>query len=150
MKKVVIIIAILAEVVLFAVYIANNRNKADTNEILLSGTIEVTDVDISSELSAKVVAVGCMEGDMVQKGDMLLKLESKAIRAQLRAAEATQKTAQSQVSIAKERFENARKTFRRYANLYKTKALSESIYDDVSTAYRTASDTYTIGILLMR
>ncbi|MCD6569320.1 MAG: efflux RND transporter periplasmic adaptor subunit [Deltaproteobacteria bacterium] len=146
MKKKLVFLLILAGVVLLAaLYMVMSRNHTGVGEITLSGTIEVTDVDISPELSAKVVSVGCRGGDRVQKGDMLLQLESEAIRAQLRAAEAAQKTAQSQVSIAKERFENTRKTFRRYANLYRTKAVSESIYDDAFTAYRTASDTYTMA-----
>ncbi len=146
MKKGISAGIILIAGILTVLYILYTHNNSNTEEIRLSGTIEVVDVDISPEMSGRVILLNHIEGDPVRKGEILLKLDSKGIMTELRAAKAVEKTAVARVSIAKEQMGNAKKNFYRYKKLFSKHAISESSYDDIETAFKTASDTYVISL----
>jgi HlyD family secretion protein len=111
-------------------------------EIMLSGTVEVTEVEISPELSAKVVTLYHREGDEVQEGDPLLDLDRSDLETRLREAEAARRAAAAQVSLARAKMANAQQDFNRSLKLYQTKAISASAYDAAKTACEVAKDSY--------
>ncbi|MFH2038542.1 MAG: efflux RND transporter periplasmic adaptor subunit, partial [Chloroflexota bacterium] len=88
---------------------------ADTAQVLtVSGVIEVTQVAIASQLSGRVQAVFAKEGDPVNAGeelirleDDLLQLQQKAASAAVVSAEAAVKTAQLGVTSAQTRYDLA-------------------------------------------
>jgi HlyD family secretion protein len=141
-KKQVIIpigILLLLGVLSLFFYYGNHRGP---RELLLSGTVEVTEVEISPELSAQVTTLHHREGDEVKEGDPLLDLDKSNLEAQLRAAQAARQAAQAQVSLARAKMENAQRDYNRNFQLYQAKAISASAYDAIKTAYEIAKNTY--------
>jgi HlyD family secretion protein len=140
-KQVIIPIGILLVLIIISLLVYFQRVRGP-RELLLSGTVEVTEVEISPELTAKVVTLYHREGDEVEEGNPLLDLDKSNVEAQLRAAEAAQQAAESQGSLARAKMENAQRDFNRSRKLYQSKAISESAFDAAQTAYEIAKDTY--------
>lgn len=139
-QRAVPLIILLLLVVLFAVVYSRIRNASGV--LLLSGTVEVTEVEISPELSAKVATLYHREGDEVEEGDSLLELDKSDLESRLRAAEAAQQAAEAEVSLYRAKMANAQRDYTRSLKLYKAKAISASAFDAATTAYQIARDTY--------
>ena len=65
-----------------------------------NGRIEAVQIDVSTKIAGRVSAVSRAEGDLVQPGDELARMDSAQLRAQLRRAEAEIASAKSQVAQA--------------------------------------------------
>jgi membrane fusion protein, multidrug efflux system len=91
---------------------------------------------IASATSGNVEKADFQTGDHVKKGDILVKIDSDILDAQI-------KSARSSVDIAKVTLENSSKNHERYSELLKTKAVSQQIYDDSFTSYTTAKANLT-------
>jgi HlyD family secretion protein len=118
------------------------RSQRGARTLLLSGTVEVTEVEISPELSAKIVALHHWEGDQVKEGDPLLDLDRSDLETRLWEAEAAKRAAAAQVSLARARMENSERDYNRYLQLYQAKVISASVYDGIKTAYEVAKKTF--------
>jgi HlyD family secretion protein len=118
------------------------RNQRGIRTLQLSGTVEVTEVEISPELSAKIVALHHWEGDQVKEGDPLLDLDRSDLETRLRQAEAARRAAAAQVSLARAKMENSQRDYNRNLQLYQAKVISASNYDAMKTAYDVAKNTY--------
>jgi len=71
-------------------------------EITFTGILKSkNEVDLNSKISGKVEAVYVEEGDRVSRGQLLVKLEDKELRAQLEQARASLRMAQAQTSQAR-------------------------------------------------
>lgn len=70
------------------------------NAITLSGTIEATDVILSSKLNARVNAVNAEEGDRVAKGKVLVQLRPDEFRDQANQAQASLANAEAKLREA--------------------------------------------------
>jgi HlyD family secretion protein len=140
-KQVIIPVGILLILIIISLLVYFQR-LSGPRELLLSGTVEVIEVEIAPELSAKVATLYHREGDAVKAGDPLLDLDKSNVEAQLRAAEAARQAAESQGSLARAKMENAQRDFNRSRKLYLSKAISESTFDAAETAYKIAQDTY--------
>lgn len=66
-----------------------------------SGFIEAVQVDIAGELGGQIVAIPVREGDKVQAGDVLVELDSDALEAQIRQAEAAVEAAEARLARVK-------------------------------------------------
>ena len=117
------------------------RSQRGARELRLSGNVEVTEVEISPELSAKIVALHHWEGDQVKEGDPLLDLDQSDVLTRLREAEAAKRAAAAQVALARARMENSQRDYNRYLQLYQAKVISASNYDAFKTAYEVAQKT---------
>ena len=82
----VIIIAVIAVVVWQVLGTASSESSAD---ILSSGFIEARDVSISLETGGRIVDIAADEGDSVDAGMPLVRLDDSLLRAQRQQAEAT-------------------------------------------------------------
>jgi HlyD family secretion protein len=140
-KQVIIPVGILLVLMVIALLVYY-QSHGGARELLFSGTVEATEVEISPELSAKVATLYHQEGDEVEEGDSLLDLNKSDVEAQLRAAEAAQQAAEDQSSLALAKMENARRDFDRSLQLYRAKAIAESAFDAAKTAYEIAKNTY--------
>ncbi|MFQ6131752.1 MAG: efflux RND transporter periplasmic adaptor subunit [Armatimonadota bacterium] len=90
-----------AELPLVEVATAQTGEVAETLT-LRSGTVEARDeVDLAAQASGTVDAVLVSEGDEVRKGQVLVKIESEALQAQVDQARASVKLAQARLSQAK-------------------------------------------------
>jgi HlyD family secretion protein len=139
-KQVIIPLIILVLLALIVIIYFQTHRGAET--ILLSGTVEVTEVEISPELSAKVSTLYHREGDKVEEGDSLLDLDNTELEARLREAEAAEQAAAAQNSLAQAKMANAQRDYDRSLKLYQAKAISESAFDAAETAYEIAKNTY--------
>jgi HlyD family secretion protein len=140
----ILLIAFLVLAVIVALVVIHIRNAA--GELLLSGTIEVTEVEISPELSARVTALYHREGDRVTTGDPLFDLDKSTVETQLHAAEAAMRAALAQVALARARKENAERDYNRSFQLYQTKVISASTFDAVTTAYNVAKNAHETAV----
>ncbi len=86
-----------------------------------SGTVEATDVMIAPELSGRVVEVLVNEGDSVNAGDVLFRLDDTLLQAQRKVAAAALDTAKAAASTA----ESAAATAQSQYDLTLTAALAE-------------------------
>jgi HlyD family secretion protein len=118
------------------------QTRSGSREIMLSGTVEVIEVEISPELSAKIITLHHREGDEVEGGDPLLDLDGSDLEARLREAEAAKQAIEAEVSLYRAKMANAQRDFNRSLKLYRAKAISESTFDAAKTAYAIAKDSY--------
>ncbi|MCP4107482.1 MAG: efflux RND transporter periplasmic adaptor subunit [Desulfobacteraceae bacterium] len=99
-----------------------------TNQIM--GIVDFdTQSGISSELSGLIKEQSVVEGAVVKKGDVLVRLNTDFIGKNI---EITKKQAE-QVGI---KIQNTRKNLKRYKTLFKEAATSEKVYDDLADSLR--------------
>jgi HlyD family secretion protein len=139
-RRAAIPIIILLLLALIALIYYQTRN--GSREILLSGTVEVTEVEISPELSAKVVTLYHREGDEVQEDDPLIDLDGSDLEAKLREAEAAKQAIGAEAALARAKMANAERDYNRSLKLYQAKAISASAFDAAKTSHEIAKDAY--------
>jgi HlyD family secretion protein len=122
---VLVIVLLIAATIYFDIF---RKMKGGGNAIEGSGTIEVTEIDISGKIAGRVASLPKTEGETVEKGDLLVRLEYDELSAQRNSAAA---------SLA-----NAEKNFRRINELYKSGSVSKSQMDNAETAFRVARANY--------
>jgi len=76
-------------------------------EIAASGTIEATEVVISSKVSGNVVKLLFTEGDIVSKGDILAQVENSQLSAVYRQALGAQNQAKANLALAQSNYNRA-------------------------------------------
>ncbi|MBV1777169.1 efflux RND transporter periplasmic adaptor subunit [Burkholderiaceae bacterium DAT-1] len=102
--------------------------------ILASGTLAFgTEVDLRSELTAKVADILVKEGDMVDKGQVLIKLEPENYRNAIDFNEAGLRQARLDIEQKKASLELQRREFDRTKRLYEAKMIDGSKYDNAKS-----------------
>ena len=84
-----------------------------SSDLLVTGTMEATEVDVSAKYAGRITALPVREGDPVTAGQILVRLDDAELRAQVRLSEAALKTSQAQLrdllaGSRKEEIEEAR------------------------------------------
>jgi HlyD family secretion protein len=77
-------IAVLGAVLFTAV--CSTGERPEVPEILASGTIEATEVEVAARIPERIQAVFFREGDRVEKGDLLIRLETLELGLQVKVA----------------------------------------------------------------
>jgi len=97
-----------------------------------SGRLQAVDVaEIRPEVSGRITEVHFEDGDLVKAGDVLFVIDPRPYEAAVARAEA-------RVSTAKTNFEYAKLEMNRAANMIKTEAVAQRIYDERFNAYEVA------------
>ncbi len=97
-KRKRIILPILIAAALAVIYLIFLKNKAgDGTQILVSGNIEVTTVDVAFKIPGKMDKLLVEEGDYVKEGQLIAVLEHRDLLAQKAKAEAALVTARSKI-----------------------------------------------------
>jgi HlyD family secretion protein len=78
-----------------AYFLYTQYSQSDDGQLTASGTIEATDITISSEISGRIDEVLAEQGDTVETGQLLLKLDSTLLEAQRDQAAAALETAKA-------------------------------------------------------
>jgi len=86
---------------------------------------------VASQTSGVVESIKFEAGDKVKKGDLLLKIDSEILDAQIASLKAS-------VNIAKIDLENSTRDYSRYKELMKQKSISQKVYDDSYFRYNTS------------
>jgi HlyD family secretion protein len=89
--------------------------------ILASGTVEITEADVSSRISSRVTSLEKDEGQQVTKGETMAMLDNSIVAAQKDAAAAM--------------FANARDIYTRSKNLFESNSISEQQFESAQAAY---------------
>jgi len=129
-------------------------NKKDPNTILVSGTIETTNVTVSSKSNGQVKLISVKEGDKVKAGDLLLEIDHDLLDIQLRQSEAGVEFSDAQLKLlksgarkedirqsqevvnqAKINLDQAKQDMERMSSLYETNTVTKKQYDDAIARY---------------
>lgn len=127
------------------------------NLIEVTGTIEATNVTVSSKVNGEVISIFKDEGDKVSVGDTLLIIDPTIYKLKLREAEALLLSAEAQYELVrngarKEDIQQAEQLLKqseinlqtaqndkiRFENLYQTKSISKKQYEDAVAKYELA------------
>ncbi|MDQ3018964.1 MAG: efflux RND transporter periplasmic adaptor subunit [Bacteroidota bacterium] len=136
-------------------------SKQPLNEINASGTIETTDVIISSKGAGQIKNILIDEGSNVKKDELLMNLDHDLLDIQLRQAQASADQANAQlkllqsgarkedINLAEEQVEQAKINLdqalvdkERFAKLYESSTITLKQYEDVSLRYNLALNQF--------
>jgi HlyD family secretion protein len=125
------------------------------NDALVSatGTLEATEIRVSSQVSGVVWDVRIEEGSRVAAGDTIAVIDSTDWNYQWRQAEANLRATEAQLRLAIEgprqedlrqaeaAYENAHNDLRRMEELYRSRTITEKQFEDARTRYTVAEQT---------
>jgi len=110
-----------------------------TEIVVANGKIQpVVHAQIGPEVSGEIIELPVKEGQLVKKGDLLLKIKPDFYVAQRNQAEASYKNSLAGQSTAEATLHKAEAEFRRNQGLMSQKLVSESVFDEVKAAYEVA------------
>ncbi len=137
------------------------KDKEPENEINASGTIEATDVTISSKIAGQIRDILVDEGSLIKTDDVLVMLDHELLDIQLRQAAAGVDIAQAQLDLllsgarkedivlaqdqvesAKINLDQAAADKERFQQLYSTYTITLKQLEDVLTKYEIALNQY--------
>jgi HlyD family secretion protein len=101
MKKRIFIILALVAVAVAGVYAYRGANRTPENRIVVSGNIELTEVNIAFKTAGRLIERTVDEGDSVKKGQIVARLDRDQLVAQRDREVAGLESAQSQLAQAK-------------------------------------------------
>jgi HlyD family secretion protein len=155
MGVVIILLAIIAAVLVWRAYFQKKGGEAT---LLLSGNMEVTEVNVGFKLAGRVIALAVEEGQQVRKDDLLARLDNAELAsivsqnramlqeaisrlAELKAGSRPQEVEQAKANLRAQEAELARvkKDYDRAEILHKNGAISTAQFDAAKSAYEARS-----------
>lgn len=110
-----------------------------TETVFASGKIQPeVEVKISSEVSGEVIELPIEEGQKVQKGDLLVKINPDIYLAAVNRSLASVNSSKAQVGSAKAQLIEAEKIFNRNKKLYDQKVISDAEFDNIQRTFEVA------------
>lgn len=129
----------------------------DESRIQATGTIESTNVTISSRNAGEIKSIIAAEGERVNAGDTILMIDHEVLGFQLEQAAASEQISEAQLKLllkgarsedikqAEEmmkqteiNFNLAKNDFARYSKLWDSKSITRKQYEDISARYQVA------------
>ncbi|QSS97874.1 efflux RND transporter periplasmic adaptor subunit [Psychroflexus sp. ALD_RP9] len=109
---------------------------SNNNTLQTSGKIKaVNQAQISTRIMGYIESVPVKVGQEVQKGDVLVQLNSQDLIAK-------KAQAQAQIAKAKSHLLNLEKNYNRFKNLLDKQSISQKEFDDIKMAYQMAKESY--------
>src|SRR3989442_845228 len=110
-----------------------------TEIVVANGKIQpVVQVKISPEVSGEIIELPVKEGQMIKKGDLLLKIKPDFYIANRNQAEASYKSSVASKATGEANLRKAEAEFKRTADLFKNKLVSDSVYDEIKAGFDVA------------
>ncbi len=153
MKKVFPIITILVAGIVSGCSGSNNHNKIEA-----SGTIEATNVTVSSKVSGQVLKLNFREGDLVKEGDTLMTIDHDNLSIQLQQAVAGEEQSAAQLQLMKEgarsedikqaedavkqakaNYDLAKQDRERNEKLFRSQSITQQQFDNIISRYDIAA-----------
>ena len=97
-KRILLFAAFLAVAALFTFFLVRNQQNNRKNGLWVSGTIELTEVDCAFKISGLIKELRFDEGDSVNKGDLIARLDARELEDRREKARASLTMAESRVS----------------------------------------------------
>ena len=94
-----------------------------------------TEVQISAQVSARIVALPFDEGDLVRAGDVVVRLDARDLAAQLDSAKAQLKSEEARLEGARAAFATASIEYNRRKELFSTKDISKADLERAQAEY---------------
>ena len=132
---------------------------ARPSPLILTGMVEVKEIDVASKIPGRIDTLYVQKGDSVHKGQVLARLESKEIEAKVAQARAVMEAARAKWDMAKRgarpeekeaveklylqakhQFEFAQKTYERVQKVYRDSVISAQQLDEVTFKYNAAKE----------
>ena len=156
-KKIYWIVGIVAVVLIALIFYKKSQGAGDQNKVFTqsSSIQDITEtvaangkiqpeinVKISSEISGEIIELHVVEGQGVQKGDLLIKINPDIYISALNRVEASLNSSKADLANAKARkvqvdakLRNAKKTYDRNKTLFEQGAISEAEFENRETEY---------------
>ena len=165
MKRLVVLILIAAAIggALYYYFFVREKKEGETI-IRVSGNIEATEADVGFKIPGRIMNRFYEEGDWVEKGKVLAKLDDEDLRQRLDLAKATLMSAQAKLSklLAGSRPEelgqaeanlqqaqydlkNKEIQYERMKTLYERRVIPKETFDNAETSYKVAKATLQIA-----
>ena len=157
MKRVLLLVIIAIGIAGLLYYLFTREKEKETTFIKVSGNIEATEVDVGFKVSGRIVSRFFEEGDRVDQGKVLAKLDDEDLRNRLEVARATLMSAQARLSklLAGSRPEEIRQAeanlhqaefdlgnkqvqYERMKGLYERGVIAKEAFDNAETMYKIA------------
>ena len=95
--KIAAVVAVLVALGLVGMWASRQLFTADERAMAVTGTIEALQVDVSPKITGRVMQLTVREGQPVEKGQVLIRLDTDELTAELRRMEAAVITAEAQL-----------------------------------------------------
>ncbi len=110
-----------------------------TELVLANGRIQpVLQVKISAEVSGEIIDLPVKEGQKVNKGDLLVRIKPDFYVAATNQANASYKSTLAAKTMAEANLRRAEAEFKRIQDLFRSKLVSDSVFDEVRAAHDVA------------
>src|SRR5215475_14138851 len=110
-----------------------------TELVVANGKIQpVLQVKISPEVSGEIIELPVKEGQLIKKGELILKIKPDFYEAQRNQADASFKSSLASQATAEANLRKAEAEFRRNEGLFRNHLISESTYDEFRAAFDVA------------
>ncbi len=107
-----------------------------TELVVANGKVQpVVQVKISPEVSGEIIELPVKEGQAVKKGDLIVKIKPEFYVAQLNQGEAGYQSSLASKATAEASLRKAEAEFKRNADLFRNKLISDSLFDEVRASY---------------
>ncbi len=120
-------------------------NGDNTDDFVASAIVEGTAIKVSAQTGGLILSMSLAEGEDVQIGQTVAVIDTEKLAFQLEQIEAglqeisvQRKIAQNTLSAAHTNFENVKKKYQRFQDLYKQNSASKQTLDGLETAYDNA------------
>jgi len=125
--------------------------KADRQKIVqkVSATGKIqpkTQVKISTDVSAKITKLPIVEGQWVEKGELLVELDRERYVASVESAEANVRAARAQATLVDQNLRQAKREYTRSKELVEQNLESEAMFEDKESAYEVEKARYAAAV----
>jgi|SoimicMinimDraft_3_1059731.scaffolds.fasta_scaffold13174_2 HlyD family secretion protein len=95
-----------------------------------------TEVNISSDVSSKIIRLTVKEGDHVEKGQLLVELDRQKLLASVDSLQASVRSAQAQAKLARDNRDQSERVLKRARELIGRKLVAQSELDAAETSFQ--------------
>jgi HlyD family secretion protein len=161
MKRILLILLVAVAIAGLLYYFFTRGKEGDGSFIKVSGNIEATEVDVGFKISGRIVSRFFEEGDWVDQGKVLAKLDDEDLRNRFETARATLMSAQARLSKllagsrpeeirqaeagrnqAKFDLENKETQYERMKSLFEKRVVPKEILDNAEAAFKIAKASF--------
>ena len=122
---------------------ANVESQKIIETVTATGVIQPqTKVKISADVAAKIMYLGVKEGDWVEEGHLLVRLDQEKFNAAVERSEANLRATEANANLVKQNKIRAKKDFIRTDELFNKNLESQAVLDQVSAAFQVEKARY--------
>ena len=122
---------------------ANVESQKIVETVTATGVIQPqTKVKISADVAAKIMYLGVKEGDWVEEGHLLVRLDQEKFNAAVERSEANLRATEANANLVKQNKIRSKKDFIRTEELFNKNLESQAVLDQVSAAFQVEKARY--------